>query len=277
MEHDPYNDAGRASSASATPPSARPAGPPRPGAARGQPGTAGRSRTLLTSFDRLRRDLDTSGTLRGLDTFHQQAMNVLTSRKLLEALDLSREDARVRERYGKGDPRVEPTLKAAPRLMEPLLAARRLVEAGARCVTVAFGAWDWHEKIFVNLKDDLPLFDQVSRRWSRTCTSAAGQGRVGRRLGRVRPQSAGQPGAGRDHWPAASCALLAGGGMRTGQVIGATDRLGERPRERPVHVQEVLATLYERAGVDLQRLTFPDFSGRPHALLDGYQPIRELG
>ena len=65
--------------------------------------------------------------------------------------------------------------------------------------------------------------------------------------------------------------------MRTGQVIGATDRLGERPRERPVHVQEVLATLYERAGVDLQWLTFPDFSGRPHPLLDGHQPIRELG
>jgi hypothetical protein len=237
----------------------------------------GDRQSLLASFDRLRRDLDVTGTMRGMDDFHRQALAVLTSRKLVEALDLSRENPRVRERYGKGDPRVEPTLKAAPRLMEPLLAARRLVEAGARCVTVAFGAWDWHEKNFLNLKDDLPLFDRgvaalvedLHQRGLDKDVSVIAWGEFGRspRINKA---------AGRDHWPAVSCALLAGGGMRTGQVIGTTDRLGERPRERPVHVQEVLATLYERAGVDLRQLTFSDLSGRPHALLDGHQPIREL-
>src|SRR5262249_22110875 len=161
MEHDPYNDTGPGFLGVGHA-SFRPSG----GALRDLVLRGVRleqldnRRALLTSFDRLRRDLDTSGILRGLDAFHQQALNVLTSPKLLEALDLSREDVRVRERYGKGDPRVEPTLKAAPRLMEPLLAARRLVEAGARCVTVAFGAWDWHDKLFINLKDDLPLFDR---------------------------------------------------------------------------------------------------------------------
>lgn len=237
----------------------------------------GDRRALLASFDRLRRDLDASGAMRGMDAFNLQALDVLTSVKLIEALDLSREDARVRDRYGKGDPRVEPTLKAAPRLMEPLLAARRLVEAGARCVTVAFGAWDWHEKLFVNLKEDLPLFDRgmsaliedLHQRGLDRDVTVVAWGEFGRT-----PRVNGA--AGRDHWPAVSCALLAGGGMRTGQVIGATNRLGERPRERPVHVLEILATLYDRAGVELDRLTYTDLSGRPHALLDGHQPIREL-
>src|SRR5262249_24374119 len=218
------------------------------------------------------------GATRGMDSFHVQALGVLTSRKLLDALDLSREDPRVCRQYGKGDPRVEPTLKAAPRVLEPLLAARRLVEAGARCVTVAFGAWDWHEKNFVNLKEDLPLFDQgvaalvrdLDQRGLDQDVSVVAWGEFGRspRINNT---------AGRDHWPAVSCALLAGGGMRTGQVIGETNRLGEVPRERPVHFLEVLATLYDRAGLDTRQLTVPDLSGRPRSLIEEYKPIAELG
>src|SRR5207237_7223583 len=80
--------------------------------------------------------------------------------------------------------------------------------------------------------------------------------------------------AGRDHWPAVSCALLAGGGIRTGQVIGSTNRLGEVPKDRPVHYQDVFATLYQRLGIDVRTATVTDHSGRPHYLLDRLEPIR---
>ena len=81
---------------------------------------------------------------------------------------------------------------------------------------------------------------------------------------------------GRDHWPRVSCALLAGGGMKMGQVIGATDRLGGEASERPVHFQEVFATLYHNMGIDVNKATVTDLSGRPHSLVDGHQPMREL-
>ena len=81
---------------------------------------------------------------------------------------------------------------------------------------------------------------------------------------------------GRDHWPRVSCALLAGGGMRTGQAIGTTDRLGGEPDERPVHFQEVFATLYHNIGLDVNKTTVKDLAGRPHYLTDGHQPIPEL-
>ncbi len=82
--------------------------------------------------------------------------------------------------------------------------------------------------------------------------------------------------AGRDHWPNVSCALLAGGGFRTGQVIGSTDRLGAEPKDRPVHFQEVFATLYHSLGIDANRTTLPDLSGRPQYLVDHYEPLREV-
>jgi uncharacterized protein (DUF1501 family) len=82
--------------------------------------------------------------------------------------------------------------------------------------------------------------------------------------------------AGRDHWPQVSCALLAGGGMRMGQVIGSTNRLGEVPQDRPVHFQEVFSTLYHQMGIDTRTATIPDHSGRPTYLVDHQSPIREL-
>jgi hypothetical protein len=234
-------------------------------------------RELLTSLDGLRRDIDASGMMHGMDRFSQQALSVLTSQKLLEALDLDREDPRVRARYGRGDARVEPTLKAAPSLTEHLLLARRLVEAGVRCVTVAFSAWDWHEKNFASLKHILPLFDQgvsalvedLHQRGLDQDVSVVVWGEFGRspRVNKT---------AGRDHWPAVAGALLAGGGLRTGQVLGATNRLGEVPRDRPVHYQEVLATLYQRLGLDLQRTAVVDLASRPQYLVGDHQPIQEL-
>jgi len=232
-------------------------------------------KALLAGFDRFRRDVDASGLMNGLDAFNDQAFGMLTSSKLLEALDFKREDPRVIERYGKGDPK--PHGDAAPMLMEQFLVARRLVEAGVRVVTVAFGFWDYHGNNHKSAKQDLPLLDQgvsalvedLHQRGLDKDVSVVVWGEFGR-------TPVINKDAGRDHWPKVSCALLAGGGMKTGQIIGTTDRLGGEPVERPVHFQEVFATLYHNMGIDVNKATVTDLSGRPHFLVDSYQPMREL-
>ena len=232
-------------------------------------------RALLASFDKLRRDIDSSGVMEGIDTFNQQAMGVLTSSRLVEALDLSKEDARTVERYGKGDP--HPRGDASPRMPEQFLVARRLVEAGARVVTVAYGFWDYHSNNFRTAKEDMPLFDQglsalvedLHARGLDKDVSVVAWGEFGR------SPKVNKDG-GRDHWPRASCAVLAGGGMKTGQVIGSTDRLGGEPASRPVTFADVFATLYHNLGIDVSKTTVADLSGRPQYLVDGGQPIREL-
>jgi hypothetical protein len=233
-------------------------------------------KALLASFDQFRRDVDNSGTMEGLDAFNQQAFGVLTSSQLLNALDLGREDKRIVERYGKGDPKTHGD--AAPMLTEQFLMARRLVEAGARFVTVAFGFWDYHGKNFDNARKDLPLLDRgvsalvqdLHDRGLDKDVSVVVWGEFGR------TPTINKDG-GRDHWPRVSCAVLAGGGMKTGQVIGATDRLGGEASERPVHFQEVFATLYNRVGIDVNKATINDLTGRPQFLVDNnQQPMREL-
>jgi len=233
-------------------------------------------KTLLSSFDNFRRNADASGLMDGMDVFNQQAFGVLTSSRLLEALDVQREDKRVIETYGKGDAKVHGD--AAPMLNEQFLVARRLVEAGARVVTVAYGFWDYHGSNFKNAREDLPLLDQgvtalitdLHQRGLDKDVSVIVWGEFGR------TPTINKDG-GRDHWPRVSNALLAGGGMKTGQVIGATDRLGGEPSERPVSFGEVFATLYHNLGIDVSKTTVPDFSGRPQFLVpDGALPMREL-
>jgi len=232
-------------------------------------------RALLTGFDRFRRELDNSGVVEGLDAFNQQAFGILTSSKLMEALDVGREPAKVRERYGKGDPANYGD--GAPRNCEQFLVARRLVEAGARCVTLNFGRWDFHSNNHSELLTHLPLFDQamsalvedLHERGLDKDVAVVAWGEFGRT-----PQINAD--GGRDHWPQLGCALLAGGGMRTGQVIGATDRLGGEIAERGVHFGEVFATLYNQLGLDTARVTIPDLTGRPQYLVDGWKPMREL-
>ncbi len=232
-------------------------------------------RALLTGFDRFRRELDNSGVVEGLDAFNQQAFGILTSSKLMEALDVGREPAKVRERYGKGDPANYGD--GAPRNCEQFLVARRLVETGARCVTLNFGRWDFHSNNHSELLTHLPLFDQamsalvedLHERGLDKDVAVVAWGEFGRT-----PQINAD--GGRDHWPQLGCALLAGGGMRTGQVIGATDRLGGEIAERGVHFGEVFATLYNQLGLDTARVTIPDLTGRPQYLVDGWQPMREL-
>ncbi|MBI3870354.1 MAG: DUF1501 domain-containing protein [Verrucomicrobia bacterium] len=233
-------------------------------------------RALLQSFDTMRRDADASGLMNGLDSFNEQAFGMMTSSRLLKALDFQREDRRTIERYGKGDARTHGD--AAPMLNEQFLVARRLVEAGARAVTVAYGFWDYHGNNFGNARNDLPLLDQglsaliedLHARGLDKDVSVVVWGEFGR-------TPVINKDAGRDHWPRVSCALLAGGGMKTGQVIGATDRWGGEPTERPVRFGEVFATLYQNLGLDISKVTVPDLTGRPQYLVpDGCLPMKEL-
>ena len=242
----------------------------------------GDRRRLLSSIDRLRREIDSSGTMSGFDAFTQQALGLITSSKLAEALDISREDPRTIERYGTGDPTKFMDENGAPRVPQSLLVARRLIEAGARVVTVNYSKWDWHggdgNSIFKREKEDFPPFDQavsaliddLHQRGLDQDTTVLVWGEFGRT-----PTISAQ--GGRDHWPRVACALLAGGGMRTGQVIGATDRLGGEPVDRPVKFQEVFATLYHNLGIDVGAATIPDLNGRPQYLVDsGIEPLREV-
>lgn len=236
----------------------------------------GDRRSLLAGFDRFRRDADSTGTMEGLDALNRQAMEILTSSRLVEALDLTREDPAVRERYGKGDPKNFGD--GAPRNLEHFLLARRLVEAGARVVTLNFGRWDFHSDNFGGLKNThLPQFDQglstliadlYERGLDKDVTVVA-WGEFGR-TPRINADG------GRDHWPQVGGALLAGGGMRTGQVIGATDRLGGSIAERPVHFGEVFATLYKNLGLDPHAFALRDLAGRPQPLVDHWKPLPEL-
>ena len=233
-------------------------------------------RTLLASLDGFRREVDTSGQVAGADAYTQQAFGILTSSKLMTALDLKNEDPQVVARYGKGDSRNRDD--GAPKLMEQFLVARRLVEAGARCVTLAFSRWDHHGDNFGALRQDLPLFDQGL---SALITDLREKG-----LDRdVSVLVAGEFGrtptinkdGGRDHWPRVGFSLLAGGGLKHGQVIGSTDRLGGEADSRPTTFGEVHATLYHAMGLDVNKITVPDLSGRPQFLVDpGVQPMKEL-
>jgi hypothetical protein len=232
-------------------------------------------RALLGSLDKFRRDVDSSGMMQGLDTFNEQAFGVLTSSKLAAALDLANEDPKVVEAYGKGDPRNRDD--GGPRLTSNFLIARRLVEAGARCVTLAFSRWDHHGRNFPQLREDLPLLDQgvtalaedLRQRGMDKDVSVVVWGEFGR------TPTINKDG-GRDHWPNVSCGLLFGGGMKTGQTIGSTDRLGGEAKDRPVQFGEVFATLYHNLGIDVSKTTVNDLSGRPQYLVDGYQPMKEL-
>ena len=197
------------------------------------------------------------------------------------ALDLKNEDPKTVARYGKSKPTTE-SFGGAAKDPQQLLLARRLVEAGARCVTVAFGAWDWHANRGGTLKQlaqwDLPDFDHalatlitdLHERGLDKDVSVVVWGEFGR-TPKINEKG------GRDHWPNVAPAILAGGGMRTGQVIGSTTKDGGEANGRPVHVQEVFATLYNNLGINTETATVTDLKGRPHYLVDkAYVPLPEV-
>ncbi len=234
-------------------------------------------RTLLNSFDAFRREWDGSGKMSGIDVFTERALGILTSSQMFNALDISKEDAQTRERYGSDD-LTKPKGDGAPRCPQNFLIARRLVEAGARVVTINYSFWDWHGNNFKSAQNEFPVFEQAltalvedlhARGLDKDVTVLA-WGEFGR-TPKINKD------AGRDHWPRVSCALLAGGGMKTGQVLGATDRLGGEAVARPVTFPEVFATLYHNLGVNLDSRRLFDFRGRPQYLVDpDVKPLVEL-
>ncbi|MBT4868143.1 MAG: DUF1501 domain-containing protein [Planctomycetaceae bacterium] len=234
-------------------------------------------KALLSSVDRFRRDADASGIVEGMDAFTERAFGLLTSSKLVEALDLDKEDKSLRDRYGRGSSSPAFGEDAGPHWMDQFLMARRLIEAGVRCVTLSFGSWDRHGANFSRLPTQLAKLDQgitalvqdIHDRGLQDDVSVVAWGEFGRT-----PKI--NKSAGRDHWPRVSCGLLAGGGMRTGQVIGSTNRLGEVPKDRPVHYQNVFATLYRQLGIDPANTTVADQAGRPQYLIDHRDPVDEL-
>jgi hypothetical protein len=234
----------------------------------------GDRRALLASFDGLRREADANGSIDGMDAFTQRAFDILTSSRMVEALDLTNEDPRLRARYGIGD--MKEIDDGPPCCMDHFLMARRLVEAGARCVTISFGRWDYHGNNFGQCRERLPkldmalsaLIEDLHARGLEKDVSVVVWGEFGR-TPKVNKDG------GRDHWPPVSCAILAGGGMRMGQVIGSTNRLAEVPKDRPVTFASVLATLYHNLGID-PSATVPNHAGRPMYLLDEREPVREL-
>ena len=220
-------------------------------------------RTLLQNFDTIRRDIDANGTMAGLDTFAERAFDMIASGATRQALDLNREDPRTRDRY---------------RGVEQFLTARRLIEAGVGCVTLAYGGWDTHSQNFITLRRQLPgldrgianLIQDLHDRGMADDVVTVCWGEFGRtpRVGDSTPD-------GRGHWPNVMSAMIAGGGLRMGQAIGSSDARGELPRDRRYTASRVLSTVYRAIGIDPGQ-TFLNRNGRPMYALDDREPVTEL-
>jgi hypothetical protein len=225
------------------------------------PARVDRRRRLLDGFDGMRRELDTNGSMAGLDSFTQRAFDMIASGGVRTALDLSREPREVRERY---------------RGVEQFLTARRLVEAGVGCVTLSIGGWDTHGQNFRTLARQLPQVDRGVANLIRDLHDRGlGDDVITVMWGEFGRTPRVNRGAGRDHWAPVMSALIAGGGLRMGQAVGASSARGERPQDRRCTVPQVLATIYRAIGIDPAR-TFPNGTGRPVHILDDRTPIREL-
>ena len=240
-------------------------------------------RRLLTAFDTIRRDLD-KGTLTGIDHFQTQALDMITSPKVRDAFDIGKEPGRVLEAYGHRAGKT--THQTAKQILydwdaRPFLMARRLVEAGVRVVTLRVGSWDHHSgaasDIFLSLRLMLPLLDRsiyalVEDLRARGLTDdvlVVVLGEFGR-TPKITPL-----GPGREHWADAGCALLCGGGLKMGQVIGETDARAERAVTGATNFQNIMATIYRVLGVDTKEM-IADFNGRPQHILTDREPIRAL-
>jgi uncharacterized protein (DUF1501 family) len=229
---------------------------------------------LLRSFDGLRRDLDDAqGSVAALDAFQARALDMVLTPKARDAFDIQKEPDRVRHKYAGGN---------------QFLQARRLVEAGVQVVTLTShaelttwgpaGPWDHHRNIFPGLRQELPLFDKrlyalltdLHERGLDQDVAVVAWGEMGRtpKVNNI---------AGRDHWPDVGFALVMGGGLKMGQVIGATTRGGERAAGLAYRPRNLLATLYAKVlGIDLAATTLPGPNGRPMYLVDDGETIAKL-
>ncbi|MEX2287691.1 MAG: DUF1501 domain-containing protein [Planctomycetaceae bacterium] len=221
-------------------------------------------RKLLAEFDTLRRDIDRKKVIEGLDTFKAQAMEMVAGDRVRDAFDISREPAELRDRYGRHQ------------YGQCALLARRLVEAGSTCVTVNTGYWDHHDEIHKNLEEHLPPLD-------RAMATLIGDLSERGMLDDVLIYCAGEFGrtplinghAGRDHWSNCFSVMLAGGGLKGGQVVGASEKRGGNVLDRPVTPLDVLSTIYETLGVSLDT-HYEDSTGRPISIVGSGKPIYEL-
>jgi hypothetical protein len=242
-------------------------------------------RGLLKALDDYRRELDVHRESQDMDAYTSKAFDLVLSAKARNAFDLSREPTRVLDHYGKSDDKFIYVGTKADSVWDShkFLMARRLVEAGVPVVTLRAGLWDHHGNVVTGagstlwsgMKTMLPLLDRsiyalVSDLHDRGLDKEVAV-LVWGEFGRSPKISQ----AGRDHWPDVGFALFAGGGMKTGQIIGDTDSRGERPKNRPLGAQNVLGTIYRLLGIDWKQ-TVPDFTGRPQYLLDDGEPIEEL-
>ena len=216
-------------------------------------------RNMLENFDTVRRDLDNN--VAGLDTFTTRAFDMIASGGVRNALDLSREPSAARQRY---------------QGVEQFLTARRLIEAGVGCVTLSIGGWDTHGQNFQTLRRQLPQVDKgVAQLITDLHERGLGDEVVTVMWGEFGRTPRVNQNAGRDHWSPVMSALIAGGGMRMGQAIGASTARGERPQDGRYTVPQVLSTIYRTIGIDPAQ-TFLNGTGRPIHLVDDRQPVREL-
>ncbi len=227
-------------------------------------GSVSSRRRLLSRFDTLRRDIDNSGVMEGLDTFKGQALEMVAGERMRAAFDMSAEDPKLRDQYGRHQ------------YGQSALLARRLVEAGARCVNINTGNWDHHDNIEKGLEEHLPPLDRAIATLIRDLDTrgllddvmvyCVGE------FGRM-PRINGH--AGRDHWSNCFSVLLAGGGIQGGRIVGASEKWGGAVQERLVTPLDLLATIYHTLGISLDT-HFEDASGRPVSIVGSGRPIQEL-
>ncbi|MFM8274670.1 MAG: DUF1501 domain-containing protein [Gemmata sp.] len=218
-------------------------------------------KNLLGKFDDTKREIDGTGTMAGMDAYNEKALEMVTAGVVRDALDLKKEDPKVVERY-KG--------------VESFLTARRLVEAGVGCVTLSIGGWDTHGQNFQTLKRQLPIVDRGIANLIQDLHDRGMQDDVVTVMwGEFGRTPKVNMNAGRDHWSPVMGAMIAGGGLKMGQAVGASTEKGERPKDNPVTVSRLLSTIYRAMGID-PSLTFTNGTGRPMYILDDREPVKEL-
>jgi uncharacterized protein (DUF1501 family) len=223
---------------------------------------------MLERFDTIRRDADATGAIEAMDTFRRQAFDLATSPEVREAFDLNKEDAATRERYDKKS-----------NAGQCALLARRLIERGARFVTVNMNfakPWDSHDDNFTAHRQNVPAYDHVVSAVLEDLEKRDLLDRtlviVGGEFGRTPRINAK---AGRDHWPSCYTTIFAGGGVKRGIILGSSDALAELPKDRPIGHQDLLATMYHQLGVDYTK-SYLNEANRPVQILNVGEPIKEI-
>jgi uncharacterized protein (DUF1501 family) len=229
-----------------------------------------RRKALLSAFDNARRDIDQSGLMDGLDRFSREAFAMISGPEARAAFDVSNEDPRLRDRYGRN------------RWGQSALLGRRLIEAGVRFVTLNFDGWDMHSSLDKSVHRAVPmldsavatLIDDLDQRGLLDSTMVVVMGEFGRgpRINKGLPQD---PIPGRDHWGEVMSVLMTGGGLARGRVVGSSSARGETPKDRPLRPMDVWATVYHQLGIDLDT-SFRNPAGRPISIGGDGQVIAEL-